>query len=269
VVAVGNEQWPIMNVVVCVKQIPDPAAPPALDPATHTLDRSGKLILDDSDAYGVEMGLQLAAGEGDEVILVSMAPGGETSGLRTALAMGAAKAILISDDALAGTDALGTAKVLAAAIKRAEPDLVLTATESTDGYTGTIPAQVAELLGLPSITFAKKIAIEGGTVKVERQTEAGYDEVECPTPAVVSVTAGVVEPRYPSFKGIMAAKSKPVDVLTVADLGVAADQVGSVGARQEITDVSKVADRGAGEIVVDEGDGAERILGFLQELKVV
>jgi len=143
-----------MNVVVCVKQIPDPAAPPALDPTTHNLDRTGKLILDDSDAYGVEMGLQLASGEGDEVILVSMAPGGETSGLRTALAMGAARAILVSDPALAGSDALGTAKVLAAAIKRAQPDLVLTATESTDGYTGTIPAQIAELLGLPSITFA-------------------------------------------------------------------------------------------------------------------
>jgi electron transfer flavoprotein beta subunit len=258
-----------MNVVVCVKQIPDPAAPPALDPDTHNLDRTGKLILDDSDAYGVEMGLQLASGEGDEVILVSMAPGGETSGLRTALAMGAARAILVSDASLAGSDALGTAKVLAAAIGRAEPDLVLTATESTDGYTGTIPAQIAELLGFPSITFAKKIAIDGTTVRVERQTEAGYDEVESPLPAVVSVTAGVVEPRYPSFKGIMAAKSKPVDVLSVADIGVPADQVGAAGAGQEITDVNKVEGRGAGEIVVDEGNGAERILGFLKELKVV
>ena len=258
-----------MNVVVCVKQIPDPAAPPALDPVTHNLDRTGKLILDDSDAYGVEMGLQLASGEGDEVILVSMAPGGETSGLRTALAMGAARAILVSDDSLAGSDALGTAKVLAAAIRRAEPDLVLTATESTDGYTGTIPAQIAELLGLPSITFAKKIAVEGSTVRVERQTEAGYDEVESPLPAVVSVTAGVVEPRYPSFKGIMAAKSKPVDVLTVADIGLPADQVGAAGAGQEITEVAKVEDRGGGVIVVDEGDGAQRILAFLQELKVV
>jgi electron transfer flavoprotein beta subunit len=258
-----------MNVVVCVKQIPDPAAPPQLDPNTHTLDRTGKLILDDSDAYGVEMGLQLASGEGDQVILVSMAPGGETSGLRTGLAMGAASAILVSDPALAGSDALGTAKVLASAIKRAEPDLVLTATESTDGYTGTIPAQIAELLGFPSITFAKKISVDGSTVHVERQTEAGYDEVESPLPAVVSVTAGVVEPRYPSFKGIMAAKSKPVDVLSVADVGVPADQVGAAGAGQEITEVSKVADRGGGEIVVDEGDGAERILAFLKELKVV
>ena len=258
-----------MNVVVCVKQIPDPAAPSALDPTTHNLDRTGKLILDDSDAYGVEMGLQLASGEGDEVILVSMAPGGETSGLRTALAMGAARAILISDDSLAGSDALGTAKVLAAAIKRAEPDLVLTATESTDGYTGTIPAQIAELLGLPSITFAKKIAIDGSTVRVERQTEAGYDEVESPLPAVVSVTAGVVEPRYPSFKGIMAAKSKPVDVVTVADIGLEAGQVGAAGARQEITDVSKVEARAGGEIVVDDGNGAARIVTFLEELKVI
>ena len=202
---------PAMNVVVCVKQIPDPAEPGKLE-GDNTLDRSGKLILDESDSYGVEMALQLVDKAGDgEVTLVSMAPNNEMSGLRTALAMGAAKAILISDDALSGAGALDTAKVLAAAIKTAEPDLVLTATESSDGYTGTVPEQIAALLGLPSITFAKEIHLEGETVNVQRQTEAGYDEVTCPLPAVVSVTAGVVEPRYPSFKGIMAAKSKPVD----------------------------------------------------------
>ena len=254
-----------MNVVVCVKQIPDPAAPQSLEPGTHTLDRSGKLILDDSDAYGVEMALQLAeqAG-GGEVTLVSMAPNGETSGLRTALAMGAAKAILVSDDALKGADALTTAKVLAAAIKRAEPDLVVAATESSDGYTGTTPVQVAELLGLPSVTFAKSVAIDGSTVKVERQTEAGYDEVECPLPAVVTVTAGVVEPRYPSFTGIMAAKSKPVETLTAADLGIATGATG-----QEITSVDEAEARAAGEIVVDEGDGAQRIVTYLEGLKLV
>src|SRR3954469_8828181 len=136
-----------MNVIVCVKQIPDPAAPGALDPSTNTLKRDGKLILDESDRYGVEMALQLVdkAG-GGEVSLVSMAPNGEVSGLRTALAMGAAKGVLVSDPALQGSDALTTAKVLAAAIKRANPDLVLAATESTDGYTGTTPVQVAELL---------------------------------------------------------------------------------------------------------------------------
>ena len=261
---------PAMNVVVCVKQIPDPAAPSSLDPNTHTLDRSGKLILDDSDSYGVEMGLQLvdAAGGGD-VILLSMAPNGETSGLRTALAMGAAKAVLVSDEALAGTDALGTAKVLAAAIRRVEPDLVLTATESTDGYTGTTPVQVAELLGMPSVTFAKKVAVEGSTVKVDRQTEAGYDEVESPLPAVVTVTAGVVEPRYPSFKGIMAAKSKPIETLSVGDLGIDASEVGSGGSRQEIVDVRKAEERGGGEIVEDDGDGFRRIISFLEEAKVI
>jgi len=251
-----------MNVVVCVKQIPDPAAPAVLDPGTKTLVRSGKLIMDDSDNYGVEMALQLAGGEGDEVTLVSMAPGGETSGLRTGLAMGAAKAILISDDALAGSDALGTAKVLAAAIKRANPDLVVMATESTDGYTGTLPVQVAELLGFPSVTFAKSIAVDGNSVTVERQTEAGYDDVVCPLPAVV-------EPRYPSFKGIMAAKNKPVDNLTVADLGIDPAQVGAAGAGQEITDVTEAESRGSGEIVVDEGDGAQRVVAFLEQLKVI
>src|SRR5258707_3847680 len=143
-----------MNVAVCVKQIPDPAVPGSLS-ADHTLDRSGKLILDESDSYGVEMALQLVdASGGGEVTLISMAANNEVSGLRTALAMGAAKAILVSDPALAGSDALGTSRVLAAAIGRAEgPDLVLTATESSDGYTGTVPEQIAEFLGLPSVTF--------------------------------------------------------------------------------------------------------------------
>jgi electron transfer flavoprotein beta subunit len=258
-----------MHVVVCVKQIPDPAEPGKLE-ADNTLDRSGKLILDESDSYGVEMALQLVdkAG-GGEVTLVSMAPNGETSGLRTALAMGAAKAILVSDDALAGTGALDTAKVLAKAIERAEADLIIAATESSDGYTGTVPEQVAELMGLPSITFAKEIHIEGDTVKVQRQTEAGYDEVECPTPALVSVTAGVVEPRYPSFKGIMAAKSKPVDQLTVADLGLDAGAVGWAGAGQEIVAVEDAPEREAGEIIEDDGEGFAKIVAYLENLKVL
>ena len=258
-----------MNVVVCVKQIPDPATPGKLDPDSKTLVREGKLILDDSDAYGVEMALQLAdSAGGGEVTLVSMAPNSEVSGLRTALAMGAAKAILVSDESLKGSDALTTAKVLAAAIKRAQPDLVIAATESTDGYTGTTPVQIAELLGLPSVSFAKHIEVADGKVKVDRQTEAGYDEVECPLPALVTVTAGVVEPRYPSFKGIMAAKGKPVEELKVADLGIDSP-VGWDGANQEITDIAAAEERKAGEIVVDEGDGHERIIQFLEQQKVI
>jgi electron transfer flavoprotein beta subunit len=197
-----------------------------------------------------------------------MCSASDVAGLRNALAMGAAKAIVVSDDSLRGTDALGTAKVLAAVIRRVNPDLVLAATESSDGYTGTTPVQVAELLGLPSITFAKSVAIDGSTVKVERQTEAGYDEVVAPLPALVTVTAGVVEPRYASFKGIMAAKNKPLEVLSIADLGLAGE-TGPTGARQEITDVVAAESRAAGEKHVDDGDGAEKIVSFLESIKVL
>jgi electron transfer flavoprotein beta subunit len=259
-----------MNVLVCVKQIPDPATPGELT-AEHTLKREGKLILDESDSFGVEMALQLVdkAG-GGEVTLVSIAPNDEVSGLRTALAMGAAKAVLVSDPSLAGSDSLSTAKVIAKAVERVgDVDLLLTATESTDGYTGTIPGQVAELLDWPSLTFAKEVTIADGTVTIQRQTEAGYDVVEASLPAVVSVTAGVVEPRYPSFKGIMAAKNKPVDAVKPADLGLADDQVGWAGARQEITSVEQAPERQAGEKIEDDGTAFEAVVAYLEKLKVV
>jgi electron transfer flavoprotein beta subunit len=258
-----------MNVIVCVKQIPDPATPGALDPGTNTLKRDGKLILDESDSYGVEMALQLVdAAGGGEVSLVSMAPNGEVSGMRTALAMGAAKGTLVSDPALQGSDALTTAKVLAAAIqKMGGADLIIAATESSDGYTGTVPEQLAEVLGLPSVTFAKKVAISGGTLNADRQTEDGYDEVTCSLPAVISVTAGVVEPRYPSFKGIMAAKSKPIDTLTTGDLGVT--PVGWAGANQSVVSVTQAEARAAGEIIEDDGEGYAKIVAFLENLKVI
>jgi electron transfer flavoprotein beta subunit len=215
------------------------------------------------------MALQLVdAAGGGEVSLVSMAPNGEVSGMRTALAMGAAKGVLVSDPSLLGSDALTTAKVLAAAIgKLGGADLIIAATESSDGYTGTVPEQMAEVLGLPSVTFAKKVVVDGGALKVDRQTEAGYDEVTCPLPAVISVTAGVVEPRYPSFKGIMAAKSKPIDTVTAADLGVTA--VGWGGAGQTIVNIGQAEARAAGEVVEDDGEGYAKIVGFLENLKVI
>ena len=146
-------------------------------------------------------------------------------------------------------------------------DLIIAATESSDGYTGVVPEQMAEVLGLPSITFAKSVDVDGTTLKVNRQTEAGFDEVTCTLPALVSVTAGVVEPRYPSFKGIMAAKSKPVDTVTAADLGV--EPVGWAGAGQEIVDIGKAAERQAGEIVEDDGEGYAKIVAFLESKKVI
>ena len=259
-----------MKIIVCAKQIPDPADPSELDPESKTLKRDVKLILDESDSYGVEIGLQLAdaAGEGS-VTLVSMAPNEETNGLRTALAMGAEDAILVSDPRLVGSDSLATSKVLAAAISQASPDLVIAATESSDGYTGTVPEQIAELLGWPSVTFAKAVEVQDGKVRVQRQTEEGYDEVSCPLPCVVSVTAGVVEPRFPSFKGIMAAKSKPLSQPSLEDLGISAESVGWAGAGQEITEIADAPARQAGEVIEDEGEAHERVIAFLEELKVI
>ena len=252
-----------MKIAALVKQIPDQAAPQALDPDSFRLVRSGKMIIDDSDSYGVEASLQVAEKLAAEVSVVSMAPNQETAGVRTALAMGAASAIVVSDDQLAGADALLTARVLAAAVVRTGAELVVAATESTDGYTGTVPAQVAALLGWPALTFAKEMQVDGGTVRIKRQTEDGFEEVEAELPAVVSVTAGSVVPRYPSFKGIMGAKNKPVELLTLGDLGIAAE----VGER--VTGVRDAEARAAGEVFEDDGSAEERIVAFLEGIKVL
>jgi electron transfer flavoprotein beta subunit len=257
-----------MKVVVCVKQIPDPNSPGRLEPDTHFLQRDGvEVVLDPGDEFGVEAGLQLAEANGGEVVVVSMGPERGLDAVRKALAMGAAKGILISDPALRGSDALTTARVLAEAIKREGFDLVITATESTDGYTGIVPQAVAELLDVPALTFAKSIECDGSTLKVKRQTETGYDMVESPLPAVVSVTAGVNEPRYPSLKGIMGAKSKPLDRLSPSDLGL--DGVGGSSAGQKITAVEAAPERAAGEVIKDEGEAYKRIADFLAEKKVI
>jgi electron transfer flavoprotein beta subunit len=254
-----------MKIVVCVKQIPDPASPYELDPETYFVIRPNDQVLDDTDRYGVEVALQLADELGDNasVTLLSMSPGGSQQGIRQALAMGADGAILIEDESLRGADALTTSRILAAAAKRAEADLLIAGTESTDGYTGVVPQQVAELMGVPALTFARKVEQVDGKLRIERQTQAGYDVVEGALPAVLSVTSGVVEPRYPTFKGIMQAKSKPVETLTAADLGVTPD------VSQKIVSVEAVAGRQAGDIVEDDGEGYLRIIEKLEEVKVV
>lgn len=252
-----------MKVAVCVKQIPDPASDYQLDPEDHTLVRPNEQVLDDTDRYGVEVALQMAERHEGTVTLISMGPSGNLQGVRQALAMGADKAVLVDDPTLKGSDSLTTARVLAAAIEREGFDLVITGTESTDGYSGVVPQQVAELLSVPALTYAIAIEYADGTVRIKRQTATGYDEVESETPVLVSVTSGVVEPRYPTFKGIMQAKSKPVDSLTAADLGVD----GSVG--QQVTAVDVAPARAAGEKVEDDGEAYLRIIAALEEAKVI
>ena len=264
---------PRVRVVVCAKQVPDPSVPPRLVEPSWTLDRGGKLVLDDADAVGVEVGLRLveAAGEG-EVVLVSMAPRREVSGLRSGLAMGAHRAVLVSDDALAGSDALGTAKVLAAAAARLVPvDVVIAGTESTDGYTGVMPAQLAERLDLPSLSFARRVELDPASrvVRAERQTEAGHDDVECGLPCVVTVTSGAAAPRYPSFKGIVGARTKPLEVLSLDDLGLDPASVGRAGAGQEVVAVERAESGRSGEVVDDDGSAYQRILALLEHVKVV
>lgn len=252
-----------MRVAVCVKQIPDPASPYDLDPETHFVVRPTDQVLDDTDRYGVEMGLQLAEQTEGTVTLISMGPSGNLQGIRQALAMGADKAVVVDDASLQGSDSLATAGVLAAAIKREGFDLVIAGTESTDGYAGILPQQLAELLEVPALTFAKKVAVEGDTVKIERQTQTGYDEVESPSPALVSVTAGAVEPRYPTFKGIMQAKSKPVDTVTAGDLGV------DVATKQKIVSIRPAPERASGELIEDDGEAHLKIVALLEQAKVI
>ena len=254
-----------MNIVVCVKHIPDPNVPPEMD--GDRLKREGvQGVLDPGDEFGVEAGLQLKEAHGGEVTLVSMGPAPALEAVRRGLSMGADKGVLVTDDALAGADALVTASVLAAAIKRNDFDLVIAGVESTDGYTGTMPATLAELLGVPQVKFAKTLESDGSGVKVQRQTASGYHVVECPLPALVTVTAGVNDPRYASFKGIMAAKKKPLDQLSLADLGLSGDDV---AVKQKIAEITPAEERKAGEVFQDDGTGAAKIADFLKESKVI
>jgi electron transfer flavoprotein beta subunit len=252
-----------MKVVVCVKQIPDPASPYTLEEGTNWLVRPSEQILDDTDRYGVEMGLQLAEANEGTVTLVSMGPTGNAQGIRQALAMGADKAVIIEDDTLRGSDALTTARVLGRAIADEGFDLVIAGTESTDGYSGVVPQMVAELLDVPGLTFATSVETDGSDVTIHRQTADGYDVVSAHLPVVVTVTAGVVEPRYPTFKGIMDAKKKPVETVSVGDLGV------ETSTGQTVVSVTDAPERAAGRKIEDEGEAYTEIISLLEDRKVI
>jgi electron transfer flavoprotein beta subunit len=252
-----------MKVVVCVKQIPDPATPYKLEEGTNWLVRPAEQVLDDTDRYGVEMGLQLAQANEGTVTLVSMGPTGNAQGIRQALAMGADKAVIVEDDSLRGSDALSTARVLAETISSEGYDLVIAGTESTDGYSGVLPQMLAELLGAPALTYATSVETDGSKVTIHRQTASGYDVVETSLPAVVTVTAGVVEPRYPTFKGIMDAKKKPMETKSLVDVGVEPSDGQTVGS------ITEAPERSGGRKIEDEGEAFTEIIALLEERKVL
>ncbi len=252
-----------MNIVVLAKYVPEPLGTPRLGP-DNLLVRSGvDGALDPGDEYGLELGLQLVEAHGGEVTVVSMGPEEAAAAIQRALAMGADRAVMICDPSLRGADALITARVLAAAIGRHAFDLAIAGVESTDGYTGTVPATIAALLEVPSVTAVRKLELGGDGLRIEQQTDEGYDVLACPMPAVVTVTAGATEPRYPSLKGIMAAKSKPAERPTLADLGVA-----ETTSTQRVSSVADAPPRSAGEIV-SGGDAVARIADVLAQAKAI
>lgn len=254
-----------VQIVVLVKYVPAPAGTPSMGP-DHLLVRDpADAALDPGDEYAVEAALRIAEAAGGEVTLVSMGPADAAAAIRKGLSMGAHRGVLVSDDALRGADVLGTARVLAAVLRRSPFDLLIGGVESTDGYTGTLPITVAELLGLPGLTFARAVAVDGGVVRVERQTEDGYDVVESPIPALVTVTGSAAEPRYPTLKNIMAAKQKPIEQLSLADLGLGVDDVAPT---QRVVAVRAADARTAG-VVVDAEDAPRRIADLLAEAKVI
>ena len=252
-----------MKIVVTVKQVPDPNLTLTLEP-DNSISREKEVVLDPGDECGVEEALQLKEAHGGEVILVSMGPERAKDAIRKGLSMGADRGVLVTDLQLAGADALLTAKVLAAAIKQEQPDLVICSTESYDGSTGMVPPMLAELLGFPQLTFAKKVEVDGSNLKVHRQTADGYDVVEAATPALISVTAGIAEPRYASLKGIMAARSKEIKQLGLGDLGVEPGQPA-----ETIEGVANAEARKAGQVIEDDGTAVERIVAVLAEAKVL
>jgi electron transfer flavoprotein beta subunit len=252
-----------LKIVVTVKQVPDPNSTLTLE-ADNSISREKEVVLDPGDECGVEEALQLKEAHGGEVVLVSMGPERAKDAIRKGLSMGADRGVLISDPSLAGADALLTARALAAAIKDESPDLVICATESYDGSTGMVPPMLAELLGLPQLTFAKTVEANGSTVKVHRQTADGYEVVEAATPALITVTAAIAEPRYASLKGIMAARSKEIKQLGAGDLGIEKGEPA-----EAIESVADAEARKAGEVVEDDGTAVDKIVQVLAEAKVL
>jgi electron transfer flavoprotein beta subunit len=259
-----------VNVVVCIKQVPDSWAEKELQPADLTLDRASvDAVLNDLDEYAVEAALQLIEAHGGEVTVLTMGPERAGEAIRKALSMGADAGVHVVDDALHGSDALATSEVLAKALGTLTWDLVLLGCESTDARMSVLPAMLAERLGAPQLTYASTVTVDGTSVTVERQTETGVEVLQAQTPAVVSLVEKANEPRYPSFKNIMAAKKKPVTTLTLADLGTEPGSVGLEAAWSRVADATKRPPKPAGVVVTDEGDGGRQLVEFLSSHQLV
>ncbi|MDR7301085.1 electron transfer flavoprotein subunit beta/FixA family protein [Haloactinomyces albus] len=260
-----------MNIVVLVKQVPDTWSERKLSDADHTLDRaSADAVLDEINERAVEEALLAKEAQGGEVTVVCMGPERANEAIRKALSMGADSAVHLSDEALHGSDAVQTARALAKVVGTLESvDLVIAGNESTDGRAGAVPAMVAEALGLPQLTYARSVSVDEQSVSIERETDAGVATVEASLPALVSVTEKINEPRYPSFKGIMAAKKKPVSVLSLADAGIEAGEVGLANAASQVVSSAPAPPKEAGQRVTDEGEGGVQIVEFLTGQKLV
>ncbi|WP_445548529.1 MULTISPECIES: electron transfer flavoprotein subunit beta/FixA family protein [unclassified Frankia] len=261
-----------MNIVVTVKQVPDTWAEKKLDPVTRTIDRkSVDNVINEMDEYGVEEALKIKEAHGGEVTVVTLGPQKAVETIRKALSMGADKAVHITDEQLAGSDALQTSAALAKVISTLSPDIVITAAEASDARGGVLGALLAEQLGLPQLTQARKVTVDpgAGTVRIERQADNGYALVEASIPAVVGVVEKINQPRYPSFKGIMAAKKKPLTTVSVADAGLDPATVGLANAGSAVVDAQPAPPRQTGTIVKDEGDGGTKAAEFLVAQKLI
>jgi electron transfer flavoprotein beta subunit len=259
-----------MKIAVCVKQVPDATVHKRIDPATKRLDRSGEAALNPTDLNAVEEALRIKESQGDgEVVLVSLGPEKAIDSLRKALAMGADRAVLVADAAAAGSDLLGTTRALVAVLEREQADLVLFGQASNDADGAVLWAAVADRLRLPAISQVATLTVEGETITGKRQTEHGYDVISSPLPAIAAVSDAINEPRYPSLKGIMGAKTKPQETLSLGDLGIDAGSVGEAGAKTSVLELSPPPSRGDQVKIEDDGSAAQKILDYVNERRLL